>query len=175
MLINVLFIILSRFCSFSLFVYFISLFVYFYFSFSLRYFIGFINPSSSLLVRIGVGFLVAFVVNFLPACYHWLLNIFSSYFLILSKFNDGSLDELSLLDWKLTNLACPFLYQELHCKRYLFNFNASLHSLSMSGFYLVSLSVGLLLYLLIWQFSSDRRFAFLVLGSKQIDGFLLDS
>ena len=54
-------------------------------------------------------------------------------FLILSKFNGGSLDKLSLLDCKLTNLARPFLYQELHYKRHLFNFKASLYSFSLLG------------------------------------------
>jgi len=138
-----LFTILSRF--FSLFVYFISPFLY-----VISSVLSILLPS--LLVQIGVGFPAALAVNFLLACYYWLLNIFSSCFLILSKFNGGSLDKLSLFDCKLTNLARFFLYQELHCKRHLFNFNASFHSFFLLGFWLVSLPVPrlwFLLYLLI--------------------------
>ena len=122
--------------SFSLFVYFISPFLY-----VISSVLSILLPS--LLVQIGVGFPAALAVNFLLAFYYWLLDIFSSCFLILSKFNGGSLDKLplSLLDYKLINLAHPFLYQELYCKQYLFNFNVSLYFFSLSAFCLVSLLV----------------------------------
>ena len=131
-------------------------FCLFYFSFSSRYFFGFINPSLS--IQIGVGFPAAFVVNFLLACYNWLLNIFSSCFWISWR---------TLSFGLLGNQpSTPLLVSRAHCKRRLLNFNASLHSFSLSGFCLVSLPVvinspplWLLLYLLIQKFSSGRWFA----------------
>ena len=149
MLIIVLFAILSRF--FSLFVYFISPFLHVISSVLLI-----LLPSLS--IQIGVGFPAVFVVNFLLACYNWLLNIFSSCFWISWR---------TLSFGLLGNQpSTPLLVSRAHCKRRLFNFNASLHSFSLSGFCLVSLPVvinspplWLLLYLLIQKFSSGRWFA----------------
>jgi len=61
--------------SFS-FLFLFMLFLLFFYKF--LYSFGFIIASSSLSVQIGVGSPAAFVVSFLLACYHWLLNTFPS-------------------------------------------------------------------------------------------------
>ena len=102
---------------FSPFLFLFLFMLFLLFLYELFYSFGFIIPSFFFHYRLALGVpLLLWSTSFLiPIINCWIY--FHSAFLILLKFIDKSLDELSLLNYKLTNLSRPFLYQELHCKR----------------------------------------------------------